>query len=92
MKKELSQVNEIKIGIELFSPCQRYDPVNCPNDYIVTTVEEIYEKNGSIIIVDSDGDLLRFDWVGKNFFLSKKAMVDRFSNSCPNGLTGRKDI
>ena len=78
MKKELSQVNEIKIGIELFSPCQRYDPVNFPNEYIVTTVEEIYEKNGYIYIVDSDGDLLRFDWLGKDFFLSEKAMVERF--------------
>lgn len=38
----------------------------------ITTIESIYEKDGEIYIVDSDGDRLKSKWLGISFFLSKE--------------------
>lgn len=78
MNKVFSLANDIKLGVEIYSPLQRYDPENNPDDYIVTVVEEINEQNDLAFIVDSDGDHLNLEWLGKAFFLSKDEMIAAF--------------
>lgn len=65
--------NKIKIGDTIYSPCQDY-PFD-QNDSIITEVVEIDEKNNTI--TDSDGDVLKMNWLGKNngFFLSEQEMI-----------------
>lgn len=73
MKKNLEQVSVIKVGDTLYTPLSTYTPDNNAA-VIFTSVEEIYEENGEVFIMDSDGDILKPEWLGVSFFLSQETM------------------
>lgn len=73
MKKNLEQAFIIKVGDALYTPTGSYSTTN-KGEFIITTVEKIIEENGIVVIIDSDGDTLKPEWLGVSFFLSEDDM------------------
>ena len=70
MKQLLEQAVVMKVGDTIYTPFEDYSNEN--ESLCITTIESIYEKDGEIYIVDSDGDRLKSKWLGISFFLSKE--------------------
>lgn len=87
-RNDLEQPVTIKIGDELYSPTNVYGPEK-RDEYIVTTVDKIYEENGVYFIVDSDGDVLEAEWFGTEYFMTKEDM--EFSRGCQGNSSKRKE-
>lgn len=74
MKKKLEQAALIRVGDKIYTPSATYHPVKNNEAVYITEVAEIYDDDGEIIIVDSDGDELYEEWLGVAFFLSLETM------------------
>lgn len=81
MKKNLEQASVIKVGDSLYTPLREYHPKKNNGAVIITEVAEIIEDDGRIIIIDTDGDTLRPEWLGVSFFLLAETMDFAFEKN-----------
>lgn len=79
MEKNLEQTLVVKVGDPIYTPLSSYHPEKNNGAVIITGVAEIIEKDsGEIVIIDSDGDKLRTEWIGVSIFFSIEAMNHTF--------------
>lgn len=94
MKKKLEQAAFVRVGDKIYTPLSTYHPEKNNEAVYITEVEEIYEEDGEIYIIDSDGDKLYEEWLGATFFLSVETMnyvffrnEERYGKRCTNSRT-----